>query len=328
MNWRQRKARWQQGWLARRIPPTRQITLQGRCLFILPTRLGLWYLLVMLAIYLLGTNYQNNLVLLVAYGLGSLFMVTMWLTHRNLLGLSLLGGPAVLGEAGSPLPIPITVRSERPLQALQFSLTEGRLWLAQVDAVPQPLLLQVLGPRRGRLPLERLRVESRYPLGLFRCWTLLDLQLEGWLAPAPEYGPLRGEAAADATGNRGQPTPASMGDFDMLRAHQSGEPLSRVAWKQLAQGRGLLVKQFCEPGQDDTHLSLQRVGGRDLEQRLAVLTWWCDDYAKRGIPFSLTLAGRTLGPDSGAAFLQHCRLALARVDAVESSQEVGLDAAR
>ncbi|MFB0586661.1 DUF58 domain-containing protein, partial [Aeromonas salmonicida] len=84
---------------------------------------------------------------------------------------------------------------------------------------------------------------------------------------------------------RGLPTPASMGDFDMLRAHQSGEPLSRVAWKQLAQGRGLLVKQFCEPGQDDTHLSLQRVGGRDREKRLAVLAWWCDDYAKRGILF-------------------------------------------
>ena len=51
--------RWQR-WLARRIPPARQITLQGRCLFILPTRLGLWYLLVMLAIYLLGTNYQQQ----------------------------------------------------------------------------------------------------------------------------------------------------------------------------------------------------------------------------------------------------------------------------
>ncbi|KAL8205092.1 UNVERIFIED_CONTAM: hypothetical protein K2H54_000255 [Gekko kuhli] len=234
----------------------------------------------MLAIYLLGTNYQNNLVLLVAYGLGSLFMVAMWLTHRNLLGLSLLGGPAVLGEAGSPLPMLITGDSG------------WRRWMR----CRTPLLLPVLGPRRGRLPLERLRVESRYPLGLFRCWTLLDLQLEGWLAPAPEYGPLRGEAATDAAGNRGQPTPASMGDFDMLRAHQSGEPLSRVAWKQLAQGRGLLVKQFCEPGQDDTHLSLQRVGGRDLELRLAVLAWWCDDYAKRGIPFSLTAGG----PDARA----------------------------
>ena len=67
-----------------------------RSLFILPTRLGLCYLLVMLAIYLLGTNYQNNLVLLVAYALGSLFMVTMWLTHRNLLGLA----PAGASRAG------------------------------------------------------------------------------------------------------------------------------------------------------------------------------------------------------------------------------------
>ena len=58
-----------------------------------------------------------------------------------------------------------------------------------------------------------------------------------------------------------------------------------------------------------------------------MLTWWCDDYAKRGIPFSLTLAAQTLGPDSGAA-LQRCRLALARVDTVESQQEVDLDAAR
>ena len=233
MSWRQRRARWQRRWLARRIPPARQITLGSRSLFILPTRLGLCYLLVMLAIYLLGTNYQNNLVLLVAYGLGSLFMVTMWLTHRNLLGLALLGGPAVLGEVGSPLPMRITVRSERPLQALQFSLNEGRLWLAQVDAVPQPLLLPVQGSRRGRLPLERLRVESRYPLGLFRCWSLLDLQLEGWLAPAPEYGPLRGEATSDAAGSRGQPTPASVGDFDTLRAHHGpllvGVPLPAVA---------------------------------------------------------------------------------------------------
>ncbi|MGL6165381.1 MAG: DUF58 domain-containing protein, partial [Aeromonas veronii] len=85
--WQQWRVRWQRRWLKRRIPPARQITLGTRSLFILPTRMGLLYLLVLLAIYLLGTNYQNNLVLLVAYCLGSLFMAAMWLTHRNLLGL-------------------------------------------------------------------------------------------------------------------------------------------------------------------------------------------------------------------------------------------------
>ncbi len=189
MNWRQRRTRWQQGWLARRIPPARQITLQGRCLFILPTRLGLWYLLVMLAIYLLGTNYQNNLVLLVAYGLGSLFMVTMWLTHRNLLGLSLLG--ARRAGRGWPPPMPITVRSERPLQALQFSLNEGRLWLAQVDAVPQPCSCRCWAPARTPAAGEAAGGESLPP----RPVSLLDAAgpATGGLARSgPEYGPLRG----------------------------------------------------------------------------------------------------------------------------------------
>ena len=100
----------------------------------------------------------------------------------------------------------------------------------------------------------------------------------------------------------------------MLRAHQAGEPFGRIAWKQFAQGRGLLVKQFQEPEQDDTHLSLQGVTGTDLELRLSALAWWCADYGKRGIPFTLTLTGQTLGPESGPAFLRHCQLALARFD--------------
>ncbi|WP_429123954.1 DUF58 domain-containing protein [Aeromonas allosaccharophila] len=321
--WRQRRENWQRRWLDRRIPPARQITLGTHSLFILPTRMGLLYLLVLLAIYLLGTNYQNNLVLLVAYCLGSLFMAAMWLTHRNLLGLELLGGPPVLGEAGSQLPIRILVQSPRPVLALRFSLNEGTLWLAQADAVPRTLILPVSGARRGPLPLGRLRVESRYPLGLFCCWSLLDLQLEGWLAPKPEFGVLRGELSGENKGHHGQPAPSPFGDFDTLRTHQAGESQSRIAWKQLAQGRGLLTKQFHEPLQDDTHLTLQRVAGGDLGQRLAVLAWWCTDYGKRGIPFTLTLTNQTLGPDSGTAFVQRCLLAMAQFDAKppESTQD-------
>ncbi|MGL4251323.1 MAG: DUF58 domain-containing protein [Aeromonas sp.] len=308
--------RWQARWLENRIPPARQVRLVTRSLFILPTRMGLLYLLVLLAIYLLGTNYQNNLVLLVAYSLASLFMTAMWLTHRNLLGLELLSGPLVLGEAGSQLPIPVKVQSQRPVRALHFYLNDATLWLALADPQPRSLLLRVTSQHRGPLPLGRLRVESRYPLGLFRCWSLLDLQLEGWLAPKPEYGKLKGADSSAPQGQLGQLGPAPLGDFDTLRQHQQGESLSRIAWKQLAQGRGLLSKQFEEPRQDDTHLAPERVASGDLERRLAVLAWWCADFGKRGTPFTLTLTGQTLGPDSGAAFVQRCQLALARVDAM------------
>jgi hypothetical protein len=139
-------------------------------------------------------------------------MVTMWLTHRNLLGLSLLGACRA-GRGGQPLPIPITVRSERPLQALQFS-SEGRLWLAQVDAVPQPLLLPVLGPGADA---SRLEAAGGEPLpGRASLLDAAGYAAEGWLAPAPEYGPLRGEATADTAGSWGSP-PRPRWGFDMLR---------------------------------------------------------------------------------------------------------------
>ncbi|MGL5483689.1 MAG: DUF58 domain-containing protein, partial [Aeromonas veronii] len=59
---------------------------------------------------------------------------------------------------------------------------------------------------------------------------------------------------------------------------------------------------------------------------LAVLAWWCADYGKRGIPFTLTLANQTLGPDSGATFVQRCLLALAQFDA--TPPKITPDAAR
>ncbi len=316
MSWRQRRERWQQRWLDKRIPPARRQRLSQRSLFILPTRFGLMFAVTALAFDILGTNYQNNLVLLVAYGLASLLVASMWLTHRNLQGLQLLGGPLALGEAGGSVPLTITLTRAQPCRALELTLGGCQIHLAAVGDVAQTLTLPVVGLRRGRLPLPRLRVESRYPLGLFRCWLLVDLQLEAWLAPAPRHGALRdsSDSGQQAEQGRGE-VAAGMGDFSMLRQHQPGDPLGRIAWKQLAQGRGLLVKTFSEPHHEQTRLSLQRAMGADLEQRLAVLAWWSADYAKRGVPFTLELSGTALGPDTGPSFLQRCRMALARYGA-------------
>ena len=293
--------------------------MSQRALFILPTRFGVMFAVTALAIYILGTNYQNNLVLLLAYGMASLLVASMWLTHRNLQGLELLGGPLALGEVGGSVPLTITLTRTQPCRALDLTLSGCQLHLPLVDEAPQTLTLAVNGPRRGRLLLSRLRVESRYPLGLFRCWSLVDLQLEAWLAPAPRHGVLRDSSDSSDNGQQAEQgrgeVAAGMGDFAMLRPHQPGDPLGRIAWKQLAQGRGMLVKAFSEPRHEQTRLSLQRAVGADLEQRLAVLAWWSADYAKRGVPFTLELSGTALGPDTGPSFLQRCRMALARYGA-------------
>ena len=309
---RWREAQWQ-GWLARRLPAARIQQLGNRQLFILPSRMGLLYAMTTLAIFILGTNYQNNLVLFLAFLLASLFLAAMWLTHRNLCGLQLLGGACVLTDVGTAAQLPLTLRHNREARSLSFSLAGNTLFVAGVGEAPLTIQLPLAAPQRGRLPLPRLKVESRFPLGLMRCWSLLDLEFEAWAAPAPQHGALLGQADSGPEQARGRHEIASnIGDFSRLRDHQPGDAQSRIAWKQLAQGRGMLVKTFTLPQHQQLLLSLEQVAGAALEQRLAVLAYWVAEHCRHGQPFVLQLGPQQLGPDCSPAHALQCRWALAR----------------
>lgn len=308
---RWRAAKWH--WLARRLPAARAQQLGNRQLFILPTRMGMLYAMTTFAIFILGTNYQNNLVLFLAFLLASLFLAAIWLTHRNLCGLQLLGGGCVLTDVGIAAQLPLTLRHNRGARAIQLSLAGSTLYVAAVGDVPSTIHLPLAAAKRGRLPLTRLTVESRFPLGLFRCWSLPDLELEAWATPAPQHGLLVGEDDGNQEQRQGRHEVASnIGDFSRLRDHQPGDAQSRIAWKQLAQGRGMLVKTFVLPQQQQRLLSLQQAVGSSLEQRLAVLAYWVREYCRHGQPFVLQLGVQQFGPDCGQQHELQCRWALAR----------------
>ena len=79
-------------WLNARMPPANSVTLDQRKIFILPTRQGLYFALLVCAMVVAGINYQNSLIFALAFLLASLFMVGMLHTHRNLSGLTLVAG--------------------------------------------------------------------------------------------------------------------------------------------------------------------------------------------------------------------------------------------
>src|SRR6056300_705276 len=99
-------------WLDRRIPPSPQITLSQRNIFIFPTRTGFAFGGLISLLVLAAINYQASLVYGVAFLLGSTFLVTILYTFRNLSGLRMeLAGarPGFVGED-----IEFTLRMVRP----------------------------------------------------------------------------------------------------------------------------------------------------------------------------------------------------------------------
>jgi uncharacterized protein (DUF58 family) len=165
------------GWLQRRIPPSRQVLLDQRRIFIFPSAYGFFFLLIAVLLFVGGINYENNLLLGFSFLLVSLFLMAILHTFRNLAGLKLVAASMRPGFAGA--------RGALEVRILSAHHAHLSIWLhwpgapaEEVSVEPgeeKSLWLSVQLLRRGRQHPGRLRVESRYPLGLLRSWSLVDL---------------------------------------------------------------------------------------------------------------------------------------------------------
>ena len=76
---------WQ--WVARRAPKAPAVTLQHKSIYVFPGRQGVLFIFVLGLMWLLGTNYENNLILAAAFLLMSMMIVSVVHAFRNLAGL-------------------------------------------------------------------------------------------------------------------------------------------------------------------------------------------------------------------------------------------------
>lgn len=313
VGWRQR---WQQAaerWINRRAPASRSVTLDHSKLFILPTRAGLAFLLVIALLWLLGTNYENNLVFALAFLLVSLFAVLPVHTFANLSGVQvqlLNTSPAFAGDFAEAQ-ILMSRRGKRQREGLEIfwpGQRRERLDLVEAEEGEVRIALPVI--RRGRVQAPRLRIESRFPLGLFRCWSRIDLDIEFLVYPQPKSaGPLP-IGAAEGEGDSEQKRRGG-DDFAGLKNYQPGHSLRHVAWKQYAGGRDLHSKDY-ESGIDPRlWLDWDLLGGRDVETRLSNLCHWTLQAEREQVAYGLRLPGNEIAPGLGREHQQRVLTALA-----------------
>ena len=213
-------------WLARRLPPARQVVLDQRRIFIFPTGYGFFYLLVSALLFIGGINYENNLILALAFLLASLFMVAILHTFRNLSALGMRNGDSESGFAGEEGALEIVLFAQRrdhhcvwlrwPDQdGQQISIRRGE---------EESLWLNLPLPERGRVTAPRLRVESRFPLGLLRSWSYVSMDHYCLAWPRPQESP---DCPADG-GKENQQSFSSgqtgNDEFQGLRTTQRGIP--------------------------------------------------------------------------------------------------------
>lgn len=286
-------------WLDARVPRARSMVLGQRHIFIMPSRAGAWFLLALAVMLLAAINYQNNLALALVFFLFSLLVVAILHTYANLAGLGLESLRARPVYAGEMAEFELQLRgSHRDHHAIELQ------WPGQPEAAASPAAGEVAplrlfhaSQRRGWLRPGRLRVQTRYPLGLVRAWSWLDLDCAALVYPLPLACPRPFAAGADDPGDE-QRWRRGSEDFYGFRPYQQGDNPRHVLWRAYAKGLPLQTKQFVEPHSRSQWLDWDALGG-DREQRLGGLCYWVLELYRRGEPFGLRLPGQTLAPGAG-----------------------------
>jgi len=288
------------------------VELQRRRLYILPTRAGLGFAVMLLAMLFAGMNYSNSLALLVTFSLGGFALVGMNYCHRNLLGLRLVAlqpQPAFAGEAAR-----LSLAFENPGVDRYDIAAEGLGASAHAPrAAPSTVTrldLRIPTRTRGRLRLPRLRLATSFPFGLFRCWTWVHLPVDVLVYPTPigtrplPVGP-SGRESGNARHESGRD------ELRDLRPFRDGDSPRQVAWKAYARGAPLLVKEYSGATAEASLFDFAALVDLDIEARLSQLCRWVLDAETRGGRYALRLPTLRLDADRGTAHLSRCLEALA-----------------
>ncbi|MFZ5534248.1 MAG: DUF58 domain-containing protein [Pseudomonadota bacterium] len=308
---------WVLRWVSRRHPPvTGPITVDRRRIYILPTRQGWGFALLLGTMLLAALNYGNSLMFVVCFWMGGVAFLTMHHTHRNLLGLRITGQPAAPVFAGSEavFGLQLSHTGTFPRYGLRLHHADQTRALAPLPAdVETAVPVAVPAPQRGRLDLPRLGLSTTYPLGLFEAWTWIHPKLETLVypCPAPHAPPPVGAGLRSGIGTAGDHGEGSE-DYRGLRSYRSGDGAHTIAWRVLARERGLVVKQFSEANRPEWRLDwAQFAHEADAERILSLLCRQALDAHAHGAPFALSLPDRQVPLGSDEDHLQKLLRALA-----------------
>ncbi len=306
-----------------------EVTLDRRRVYILPTRAGLIFGVVILIMLVGAINYSLQLGYLLTFLVASMAVVGMYHTHRNLSRISVRGMRAADTFAGDLAGYTLMVSNPTPeaRYALAFALIVGRRRQSDYDkgAVrPLPgttidlsahgqheITLALSTRRRGPRPCPRMRIETHFPFGLWTAWAYFTPSLQAIVYPRPEEeAPPLPAGQGGALENTG--LAQSGDDLAGVRPYQSGDPQKRIAWRLAARSDDLSVKMFDAPSGGDLMLDWQATADlADNEQRLSRLTRWVLDADAAHMRYGLNLPGTVIDLGSGTEHRHRCLIALA-----------------
>ncbi|MFA9438459.1 DUF58 domain-containing protein [Uliginosibacterium sp. sgz301328] len=303
-------------WMQRVTGPEPQpIRLPQSRVYVLPSRAGAAMLATLAIMLVASINYNLALGFALVFLLSGVGLAHILQSWRTLVGLEIFvrgDGEVFVGEAASFV-MRLTDTTGRLRPGLTVLTHDGqRLATCNVPARGNAeVSIGIPAQARGWLPVGKLTIESRQPLGWIRAWSYIQPDAQMLAYPRAE-GPLPQPPSPHGVLESGLVTERGDEDFAGLRNRNPQDSASRIAWKRMASSGELLVKEFSGAVAPERVIDWSSLPTNwDAERRLSQLALWVVQAQADGARWQLVLPKEDIGPDSGEVHARECLAALA-----------------
>jgi uncharacterized protein (DUF58 family) len=296
-----------------RLPEAGTVLLVQKRIYILPTRPGVAFAAALTVMLIGSINYNLSLGYILTFLLGSMAMVAILHTFRNLVQLRVTPGRVDPVFAGGTARFELYLENRTGYERCAIALwREGTAARCDVPSRRGATVsIAAAAQQRGWLMPGRITVDTRFPVGLLRAWSYIRPDVRCLVYPKPDDGLL---PLPDPWGGAGEKRTSGGGsdDFAGLRAYQASDSPRHIHWKAAARGQGLQTKVFSGRAAAELWLDWNQLpGNMGLEAKLSRLTRWVLAADQDGLRYGLRLPGIALAPDSGEPHRLACLRALA-----------------
>lgn len=302
-------------WISKpRFPESGSVRLTQRRVYVLPTRAGLGFGIVLLLTLTGSINYTLSLGFVLTFLLAGMAVVSILHTYRNLAHLRVSAGRCATVFAGDVAHLPVILDNTSKFPRISIGLRHPDGSISYTDAAPgtcSKVDLRVATVRRGYLRPGRFSLFSNYPVGLTHAWSNLDFNWSCLVYPAPEEGSIPSPVTTEQPGP-GLASAAGEDDFAGLRNYHPGDSPRRIAWKSSARSDLILTKQFTGGHGEDIWLDWDATQPlHDIEKRISRLARWVLDADAMQVRYGMHLPNLRREPAAGREHRDSCLNALA-----------------
>jgi uncharacterized protein (DUF58 family) len=299
-------------WLSRRmssLPPGR--------IYVIPTRYGFVMAVSFAVMFITSSAFGNNIAYLLTFLVFSIGLLSLVYAHVNLVGIRInkIEDDPAPPDAEGHLILEVTKqRGAANLITLHIQTDDEEFSSEPVDVESGDHNRTSLAYRyknRGVYEIKNLRLESTFPMGLFRAWVVcgevgschVHPKVTGSL-PLPVTDHREGESL-ESTGSDG------WDDFGGHVAYVVGQSQKSLDWKASARARTKLSKKFVGGLENTVVFRWDDVATLPKEAALSQLASWIIACDSRGIAFGLEMPNGRSGIGTGRLHLTDCLKLLA-----------------